>query len=191
MAWFCENVLIKFWERIVDTKGFVRRNRISLYSVEVHIIVRNNNIECNGALRRLLLPIALLMLLIANGNSLADRGDDAFNFATGLLINRDYRAALDEYDDFLKNHPGHARTPEAMFRRGECLYRLERQAEAIEALAAYERANPRGETGRFTRPEIRKSRRNSAGKPPPSAQMNPDRQSMTSITPKSPRIRAI
>jgi len=69
--------------------------------------------------------------LICGGIALADAGDDAFNFATGLFIEADYELAADEYKSFLEDFPNHARVHDARFQLAECMMRLERFDDAI------------------------------------------------------------
>ena len=86
----------------------------------------------------LLLSVCALIILPASA-ARADEAEDAYNFATGLLIKKDYALALDEYAAFLKKHPNHAKAKDAAFRRAECLYRLGRHAEAEKVLADFVR----------------------------------------------------
>jgi len=85
-----------------------------------------------------LLCVCALIILPASA-ARADEAEDVYNFATGLLIKKDYALALDEYAAFLKKHPNHAKAKDAAFRRAECLYRLGRHAEAEKALADFAR----------------------------------------------------
>lgn len=78
----------------------------------------------------------LTLLVAAPVCSRGDAADDQFNFAEGLFIHRDYGSALEEYQTLLRQHPAAAKAPTALFRLGECHFRLEDYAKAATAFEA-------------------------------------------------------
>lgn len=52
-------------------------------------------------------------------------------FAQGLYGQENYQLAAEKFAAFVRQYPGHANIPLALFRAGECLYRLGRYEEAL------------------------------------------------------------
>jgi len=64
---------------------------------------------------------------------LPDEAEDQFNFATGLLIKKEYELAADEFRSLLKTHPDYPAADLAFYRLGEALYELKDLDGAVEA----------------------------------------------------------
>lgn len=80
---------------------------------------------------------ALVLLALLGGlPSAADEAADKFNFATGLLIRKEYELAVEEFRDLLATHPGFADTGVALFRLGQA---LKESGDAAGAMQAYRR----------------------------------------------------
>lgn len=66
----------------------------------------------------------------------ADEATDQFNFATGLLIKKEYELSAEEFSSLLKEHPKFEEADVALYRLGDAYRKLDRQADAI---VCYER----------------------------------------------------
>lgn len=64
---------------------------------------------------------------------IADEAEDQFNFATGLLIRKEYELAAEEFSGLLKKHPGFQSADVALFRLGESLAEMKDYDRAVEA----------------------------------------------------------
>lgn len=77
--------------------------------------------------------IGLLAVLCCSGSALWAQGNAAekdFAFAQGLYGQENYQLAADKFVAFIKQYPSHANMSIALFRAGECLFRVGRHAEA-------------------------------------------------------------
>lgn len=82
---------------------------------------------------RTLPVLAALIVLCLPATGLAQGGAQAeqdFAFAEGLYGQENYELALTKYTAFVKANPDHANMSLALFRAGECSFRLERYADA-------------------------------------------------------------
>lgn len=61
----------------------------------------------------------------------ADQAERDFAFAEGLYGQENYQLATEKYVQFVRDHPDHANMSLALFRIGECHFRLDRFAEAV------------------------------------------------------------
>lgn len=61
---------------------------------------------------------------------LAGEAEDQFNFATGLLIKKEYELAVEEFQGLLEKHPNFKSADVALCRLGDALYKLGRNDEA-------------------------------------------------------------
>lgn len=83
---------------------------------------------------RLALLLAVMMLCLVaieawpQDNTQAEKD---FAFAEGLYGQENYTLALEKYAAFIKAWPNHANMPLALFRAGECNFRLGRYADAV------------------------------------------------------------
>lgn len=79
----------------------------------------------------LLLALCALLLLHASARAQdATQAEKDFAFAEGLYGQENYQLALQKYLAFVEAYPQHANFSLAVFRAGECNFRLERYAEA-------------------------------------------------------------
>ncbi|MFO7871160.1 MAG: tetratricopeptide repeat protein [Kiritimatiellia bacterium] len=63
----------------------------------------------------------------------ADEAEDRFNFATGLLIKKEYELAVEEFLSLLKSHPDCKQADAAYYRMGDALDKLGREKDAAGA----------------------------------------------------------
>ena len=95
-----------------------------------------NNVSRYACVSRGFVAVLLVACVVLQP-ALADKGEDQFNFATGLFIDNDYEMAAQEYSGLLAQYPKHKLAARAQFQLGECLTKLERYKEAIAPLTAY------------------------------------------------------
>lgn len=82
---------------------------------------------------RRIYSIIILLILVSIIFSMADKAEDQFNFATGLMIKKEYELAVSEFKDLLQKYPDFKSADLAWFRLGETLYKLGEKAEAEKA----------------------------------------------------------
>ncbi len=81
-----------------------------------------------------LMAVGAALLCGSNITSWAQAADQAerdFAFAEGLYGQENYQLATEKYLQFVKDHPDHANISLALFRIGECNFRLNKFAEAL------------------------------------------------------------
>lgn len=103
--------------------------KMPYYSFYIDKDVVYNMIEQN----RRIYPIITLFIVVSVIFSMADKAEDQFNFATGLMIKKEYELAASEFKDLLQKHPDFKSADLAWFRLGESLYKLGDKAEAEKA----------------------------------------------------------
>ncbi|MDP6523013.1 MAG: tetratricopeptide repeat protein [Kiritimatiellia bacterium] len=77
--------------------------------------------------------VLLLIILSFPTASPGDATEDQFNFATGLLIKKEYDMAEEEFEDLLQKKPDFEKRDIALYRLGESRYHQKKNAKAIEA----------------------------------------------------------
>lgn len=78
--------------------------------------------------------IVLLLITFAfPSTSPGDATEDQFNFATGLLIKKEYDMAEEEFEDLLQKKPDFENRDVALYRLGETRYHQKKNAKAIES----------------------------------------------------------
>ncbi len=83
-----------------------------------------------------------LLILLAIGITTsvsALTGDELFIEAENRYQNRNYLYALETYNEFIDRYPLSDRVPDAQYRRGVCLFRLNRYAESLKVFAEIEK----------------------------------------------------
>lgn len=78
----------------------------------------------------------IITILGFSGIAYGDATEDQYNFATGLLIKKEYEMAEEEFEDLLDNNPEFEHRDVALYRLGESRYHLKKNTEAIEAYQA-------------------------------------------------------
>ena len=91
--------------------------------------------------------LACLALLAAVPAS-ADPGDDQYTVAAAHYTHRRWQLAADEFQEFLKQHPTHARATKANFFLAESLVQARKYGDARQVFATYLRKAPAGEYAR-------------------------------------------
>jgi TolA-binding protein len=89
--------------------------------------------------------VITLFVLVAAIFSIADKAEDQFNFATGLMIKKEYELAVSEFRSLLQKYPDFKFADLAWFRLGETLYKLGDKAEAEKAFRKVITAYPASE----------------------------------------------
>jgi len=88
-----------------------------------------------GSMQRCALTVSLVALLCSTAATCwgqgAEQAEKDFAFAEGLYGQENYQLAAEKYLQFIKDHPDHANKSLALFRIGECHFRLDKFAEAV------------------------------------------------------------
>ncbi len=95
--------------------------------------------------QRTLTALAIGLLTACACRAPADEADDQFNFATGLFVKNEYALAVDEFNGLLQKHPTYRAADVALYRLGEALGKLNRNAEARAALEKLAAGYPQSE----------------------------------------------
>lgn len=80
--------------------------------------------------RRWAAACAGLVLLLAGVNARGLTAEEQARFADGIYLRGYYETAVSEYLLFLRDHLGHERTPDVLYRTGECYRQMNNQAGA-------------------------------------------------------------
>ena len=80
--------------------------------------------------RRWAAACAGLVLLMAGANARGLTAEEQARFADGIYLRGYYETAVSEYLLFLRDHLGHERTPDVLYRTGECYRQMNNQAGA-------------------------------------------------------------
>lgn len=75
----------------------------------------------------------------------ADEAADQFNFATGLLVRKEYDLAVEEFQGLLQKHPNFKEADVALCRLGEAFYKLGKDDEAAAAYTKVTENHPQSE----------------------------------------------